>query len=81
MVRAESSRRKPQLSVSMPEAHVFWQLDGSLRIMVYTLVVAHIGALVRSVRAECASLPAASHVARIAASDILVRQLVQQTSS
>ena len=28
--------------------HVFWQLDGSVRIMVYTLVAAHVGALVCS---------------------------------
>ena len=32
----------------MADAHVFWQLDGSIRVMVYTLVVAHVGALVCS---------------------------------
>jgi len=33
---------------TMADAHVFWQLDGSLRVMVYTLVAAHVGALVCS---------------------------------
>ena len=32
----------------MADAHVFWELDGSIRVMVYTLVIAHVGALVCS---------------------------------
>ena len=41
----------------MADAHVFWQLDGSLRVMVYSLVVAHVGALVCSTATNPATHP------------------------
>eukprot|EP00321_Phaeocystis_globosa_P015345 CAMPEP_0118830452 /NCGR_PEP_ID=MMETSP1162-20130426/27329_1 /TAXON_ID=33656 /ORGANISM="Phaeocystis Sp, Strain CCMP2710" /LENGTH=47 /DNA_ID= /DNA_START= /DNA_END= /DNA_ORIENTATION= len=42
----------------MADAHVFWQLDGSLRVMVYTLVAAHVGALIFWCLSLCKRPPA-----------------------